>query len=321
MTDAGIAEPSQHELMSDVLKIDCYGRPWLDEVSVQVGSQSVWFAWKPQLKVGQDFHLAMFQDRSAVHRCVFRYPWHRRLAVLTESPVEPYFARFHQYESHFPQVLTHDGNLLQRGERYERLLYGTSFIPDAKPPASKLKNCSFMGSIEHEEIAGYTLRRQVAQELQDRDDIDCFGRGIQPVDSKESALAPYRFSVAMENTQHDYYFSEKLIDCFLVETVPIYWGPPSISEFFDDRGILCFDTIDELRDIVHRIDETLYQQMLPYVRLNAQRARQMKLASYEQMHERIAEHIVARMQFRSTIGNLQRSRVAAGFRQLVSRIC
>ncbi len=280
---------------------------------------SFWFAWRPHVKVGHRFHLAMFQDRSAVHRCVFRYPYHRRIAVLTESPIEPYFQTFSQFETRFPRILTHDRQLLDRGDRYERLLYGTSFIADAKPPTTKQKHCSFMGSILHDNIAGYTLRQQVAERLQARDDVDCYGRGIRPIESKEDAIVPYQFSVAMENTQHDYYFTEKLIDCFLAETVPIYWGAPSITETFDPRGILQFDSLDELLRIVNRIDETLYEQMRPYVELNAQRAQEMRLASYEQLHERIAESILRNMPAESTIGQLQRSRAVAGIRQLVER--
>ncbi len=307
--------------MTQLLKIDCYGSSWLDEVTVKVGDASVWFAWQPDLKVGHQFHLALFQDQFALHRCVFRYPLDRRVAVLTESPIAPYFNTFHNFESRFPLMLTHDRQLLDRSSRYQRLLYGTSFIPDATPPAVKQRNCSFMGSIIHDDIAGYTLRQRVAEALQDRDEVDCYGRGIRPIKSKEPTIVPYRFSVAMENTQHDYNFTEKLIDCFLAETVPIYWGPPSITEFFDHRGILQFNTFDELAEILHRIDGSLYEKMLPHTRTNARRAREMRLSSNVQLHERIAEHVLESAPAESTVGNVRRSRAAAGLRRLIRRVC
>ena len=34
------------------------------------------------------------------------------------------------------------------------------------------------------------------------------------------------------NGRGDYEFDEKLIDCFLTGTVPIFWGCPSIDKFF-----------------------------------------------------------------------------------------
>lgn len=35
------------------------------------------------------------------------------------------------------------------------------------------------------------------------------------------------------------YFTEKLLDCFLLRTVPIYWGCPNLADFgFDDAGVV-----------------------------------------------------------------------------------
>ena len=34
------------------------------------------------------------------------------------------------------------------------------------------------------------------------------------------------------------YFTEKLLDCFLTRTVPVYWGCPDIYEYFDLDGII-----------------------------------------------------------------------------------
>lgn len=41
------------------------------------------------------------------------------------------------------------------------------------------------------------------------------------------------YSVAIESTEEVNYFSEKLIDCLITKTIPIYWGCPNISDFFD----------------------------------------------------------------------------------------
>ena len=45
-------------------------------------------------------------------------------------------------------------------------------------------------------------------------------------------------------------FTEKLIDAFLTGTIPLYWGCPTIGEFFDMDGILLFDNVDVLVDLV-----------------------------------------------------------------------
>ena len=72
--------------------------------------------------------------------------------------------------------------------------------------------------------------------------VDSFGRGFVAVEHKAEALAQYAFSIAIENSQQDTYFTEKLIDCFSTGTVPIYWGTRKISEYFDMRGVIQFDS-------------------------------------------------------------------------------
>jgi hypothetical protein len=81
---------------------------------------------------------------------------------------------------------------------------------------------------------------------------DCFGRGIRDIDTRPQdwriTASRWRWRIF----QQDYYFTEKLIDCFLMETVPVYWGCPGIGSIFDERGILRFETPDELmRSLAH----------------------------------------------------------------------
>jgi len=41
------------------------------------------------------------------------------------------------------------------------------------------------------------------------------------------------YSVAVESASQKNYFTEKLIDCLITKTIPIYWGCPNSSDFFD----------------------------------------------------------------------------------------
>ncbi|KAH8084536.1 hypothetical protein JL720_8038 [Aureococcus anophagefferens] len=61
-------------------------------------------------------------------------------------------------------------------------------------------------------------------------------------EAKAAAVAPYAFHVAIENVRRDGYFTEKLLDCFLLRTVPIYWGCPNLADFgFDATGVIVVD--------------------------------------------------------------------------------
>ena len=56
---------------------------------------------------------------------------------------------------------------------------------------------------------------------------------------KSEMFTDSMFHVAIENTSHKNYFTEKLHDCILTHTIPIYWGCPNISEFYNTDGLFC----------------------------------------------------------------------------------
>ena len=53
------------------------------------------------------------------------------------------------------------------------------------------------------------------------------------------------FHVAIENVRQPHYFTEKLLDCFLTNTMPIYWGCPNIGAYFDTSGMIIITDEDE----------------------------------------------------------------------------
>jgi hypothetical protein len=76
------------------------------------------------------------------------------------------------------------------------------------------------------------------------------------------------FSICPENTQQRNYFTEKVLDCFVTKTVPIYWGCPNIGDYFDVRGMVIVNDIEDLFKKVNSLTEETYKQMLPYVEEN-----------------------------------------------------
>jgi hypothetical protein len=76
------------------------------------------------------------------------------------------------------------------------------------------------------------------------------------------------FSIAMENCKKDFYFTEKLIDCFRTKTIPIYWGCPSIGNFFDINGMITFNTVAELNTILSKITNEYYYSKIESIENN-----------------------------------------------------
>jgi hypothetical protein len=50
--------------------------------------------------------------------------------------------------------------------------------------------------------------------------------------------------------------------------VPIYWGCPTLGEFFDLEGIILFNTLEELGGILQNLSVEEYEKRLPAIHRN-----------------------------------------------------
>ena len=81
------------------------------------------------------------------------------------------------------------------------------------------------------------------------------GGGYKAFKQKADGLAPYRYSVVIENVRERNYFTEKLIDALLCGTVPIYWGCPNIGDFFDTTGMMICESEADIQAALDKYDE------------------------------------------------------------------
>jgi hypothetical protein len=93
-------------------------------------------------------------------------------------------------------------------------------------------------------ITGHRRRLRFVEQLTGLSPMPRFGRGFRDLPDKWDGLAPYRYSVAIENSRLDHYWTEKIADCFLAGTVPIYWGAPNIRDYFPEDAMIVIDTLD-----------------------------------------------------------------------------
>lgn len=191
---------------------------------------------------------------------------YRKVALLIECrTIRPEIYELSMHK-HFDAVLTHDRELCGMDRPYLFMPFGGSWI-DNWGANGKTKDVSIILSAKRSHV-GHRIRHEVATW-----DLDAYGAGVRRwVDDKREALADYRYSVVIENARHDWYFTEKLIDCLSQETVPLYWGCPSIRDFFDMRGIIQCDTLDQLRYELKKTSPEDYEKRLPGVRENLKRA-------------------------------------------------
>jgi hypothetical protein len=76
------------------------------------------------------------------------------------------------------------------------------------------------------------------------------------------------FHVCIENVKYNNWYTEKIGEAFCTKTVPIYWGCPNIGEYYDKRGIITFETEEELVYIVNNLTPEKYYEMKPYIDYN-----------------------------------------------------
>lgn len=93
------------------------------------------------------------------------------------------------------------------------------------------------------DLPGHFQRLDFLRILRQERDIpaDLFGRAVRPIDDKWDGLAPYRFSLAVENTVCPDYWTEKVADCFLSWTIPLYHGCPNFSGYFPPDSFIPID--------------------------------------------------------------------------------
>lgn len=92
------------------------------------------------------------------------------------------------------------------------------------------------------DIPGHILRWSFLNFLQKSDiQIDFLGRAVQYIEDKWDGLAPYYFSLAIENNSGHDMWTEKLADCFLSWTVPIYYGCKNLEKYFPKESFIKID--------------------------------------------------------------------------------
>jgi len=86
------------------------------------------------------------------------------------------------------------------------------------------------------------------------------------VDNKLQAMSKYKFAICFENEIAQGWITEKIFDCFLVGTVPVYYGATNITDyipancFIDFRDFKDYDALKEYLDKMTSADLEEYRK-------------------------------------------------------------
>ena len=168
----------------------------------------------------------------------------------------------------FDAVITYCPKLLAAVPNAIRFNSNQAWATPAPEP-QKTELISLIASAKRD-LKGHRLRLRLAERHRER--LTLLGRKFKPFADKNEGVEPYFFSVAIENSRSPGYATEKIIDCFLTKTVPIYWGDPTIGENFNTDGIICCNTERELDAAIRSVTEADYKKRIEAIEDNFLRA-------------------------------------------------
>lgn len=76
-----------------------------------------------------------------------------------------------------------------------------------------------------------------------------------PVPDKIEFLKNCKFSIAFENTVYPGYTTEKIVDSFVSNTIPIYYGNNDVALDFNEKSFINCNNYSSLEDVVERVKE------------------------------------------------------------------
>jgi hypothetical protein len=244
-----------------------------------------------------------------IHHCFPRsIPSQHNFRVLCHtcepSPLKWPSEEVRKFSSNFDLILTSDKKLIDL-PNVRFLIFGDCWIRDLPINLNKELNVSYLHSVGIKaDWDGYNLRNIIwknrfnlksslpiniwASSRRPPEDIDV-ENGDKLFDKQnKSILFDSMFSICIENIPEDDYFTEKLIDALISETIPIYFGCPNIGDYFNLNGIIIINNIDELNAVLSSLSINDYYQRKSIIQEN-------KLLAFEYIDgfERIQKSIMS----------------------------
>jgi hypothetical protein len=185
----------------------------------------------------------------------------------------------------YSYILTFDEELLRTLPNAIKYVYGTTWIkPDEymriQPSLKQYAISSITGKKQFG--TGHTLRTSLYnKQMHFPIPHTAFrsSKGAPPIirnnptlgDSKLPLFEKFQFALVIENSRQHNYFTEKLCDCLITKTIPVYYGCPNIDEYFDTRGWVILDSESDEDALIKmkRLTVSHYTNHISIVEANA----------------------------------------------------
>jgi len=242
-----------------------------------LGQVPHFFKW--DRKTALENSQVVFTNENILNPIYKTVPFEKRIAWLQESRgvLGFLYKQVRSVIKDYDIFLTHDTDFLSDFKNTSFLpgggvYVGNQFGGGEMQIYSKSLMCSIVCSYK-KTTPLHSIRNSIADAIKEMKSVEYQVFGNSPylfnyIPVIES-LKNFRFSIIVENTIDDYYFTEKLLNCFATGTIPIYLGARKIGKFFDVEGILEFSSVRKLQSkILPSLSEDLYYSMLPSIKRN-----------------------------------------------------
>ncbi len=190
----------------------------------------------------------------------------RTLCALIEPPdiitlPDEYTQQFFTVIGPDPQVACPNPLLTAAGHHW--FVKITAEQANATPLRNKPKLISAIVSAK-KDTPGHRSRFAMMTRLKEHfgDDLDWFGHGVREIGPKLDALKEHKYHIVLENGRWPHYWTEKILDSYMANAFPFYWGAPNIDEYFD-RNSYCpidpFDPEGSIRTIEEAIRSSIWE--------------------------------------------------------------
>ena len=155
------------------------------------------------------------------------------------------------------------------------------------PDFSQKGGISLIASMKND-LEGHKLRHKLISfdKSHTHQFLTPLGRAYEQFENMVSALAPFQYSVIIENSIEPHYFSEKILNCLACKTIPIYWGHDSVKQYFDTSNWLFFNDVEDGYEKIKFASSG--KHIVSYDKINDNH-RQAK--SYKNLYKRMSDKI------------------------------
>lgn len=185
------------------------------------------------------------------------------------------------FNHYFDYIYSRNPKIYSNFENSKKFIFGSSWVlTDLNGNLTELKknyinwfdfNKNFkLSNVKSSKnyLPGHKLRHEVDKVIRKKRNFELLYPDRCDNTEKKYLFKDSMFHICIENSRYENYISEKLIDCFMSYTVPIYWGAPNVHEIFNPKGFITFNTPEELDVILDNLTIEDYTNRISFMEEN-----------------------------------------------------